>query len=108
MPFEFKDDEYYGVVSGKLETKLQNYYIELISKDFKNLYFNKAKAQGVFSFKKIPPGSYFIRVIIDKNKNGVWDKGNIIKNLEPEKIIYFESLVEIRSNWDIDNIVFKF
>ena len=108
IPFEFKDDEYYGMVSGKVETKLQNYYVELVSKDFKNLYLNKAKTQGVFNFKKIPPGSYFIRAIIDTNKSGDWDKGNIIKNIEPEKINYFESLVEIRSNWEIDNIVFKF
>ena len=108
IPFEFKDDEYYGMVSGKVETKLQNYYIELISKDFNNLYINKAETKGVFRFKNIPPGSYFIRAIIDTNKSGDWDKGNIIKNIEPEKINYFESLVEIRSNWDIDNIVFKF
>ena len=64
--------------------------------------------KDLFVFKNIRPGSYFIRAIVDKNMNGVWDKGNIIKNIEPEKIIYFKSLVEIRSNWELDNIVFKF
>ena len=64
--------------------------------------------KDLFVFKNITPGSYFIRAIVDENMNGVWDKGNIIKNIEPEKIIYFKSLVEIRSNWELDNIVFKF
>ena len=108
IPFEFKDDEYYGMISGKVETKLQNYYIELVSKDFNNSYINNALTKDLFVFKNITPGSYFIRAIVDENMNGVWDKGNIIKNIEPEKIIYFKSLVEIRSNWELDNIVFKF
>lgn len=108
IPFEFKDDEYYGMISGKVETKLQNYYIELVSKDFNNSYINNALMKDLFVFKNITPGSYFIRAVVDENMNGVWDKGNIIKNIEPEKIIYFKSLVEIRSNWELDNIVFKF
>ncbi len=108
IPFEFKGDEYYGMISGKVETKLQNYYIELVSKDFNNSYINNALTKDLFVFKNITPGSYFIRAIVDENMNGVWDKGNIIKNIGPEKIIYFKSLVEIRSNWELDNIVFKF
>ena len=108
ISFEFKEDDYFGMISGKTETKTKNYYVELVSKDFKNTYKNRALEHGLFYFKNIPPGSYYIRTVIDENKNGFWDKGNIINNIEPEKIIYFENLLEIRSNWEVDNVVFKF
>ena len=51
---------------------------------------------------------YYIRTIIDTNKNGRWDKGNIIKNIAPEEIVYFKTLLEVRSNWEVDNVVFNF
>ena len=84
LQFEYKGQDYFGMISGKVDTKKENYYVELVSKDFDNIYKNRSLENHLFSFKNIPPGSYYIRTIIDTNKNGRWDKGNIIKNIEPE------------------------
>ncbi len=54
------------------------------------------------AFLLIQPGEYFIRVIYDTNSNGKWDTGNYINKIAPEEIIYFPDLLEVRSNWDIN------
>ena len=108
LQFEYKAQDYFGMISGKVDTKKENYYVELVSKDFDNIYKNRSLENHFFSFKNIPPGSYYIRTIIDTNKNGRWDKGNIIKNIGPEEIVYFKTLLEVRSNWEVDNVVFNF
>ncbi|ETN93772.1 Ig-like domain-containing protein [Zhouia amylolytica] len=58
--------------------------------------------QSLFEFMNIDPGTYFIRVIHDANGNGIWDTGNYLKKLQPEKISYFPGEIELRSNWELE------
>lgn len=51
---------------------------------------------------QLKPGKYIMRVIVDVNKNGEWDTGNIIDKVQPEPIIYHSAPVELRANWEID------
>lgn len=53
-------------------------------------------------FELVPPGQYLIRVIYDSNANGKWDTGNFLLKTNPEEIVYFPDLLEVRSNWDIN------
>jgi hypothetical protein len=57
--------------------------------------------KSTVNFKLITPGSYFIRLVYDKNANGKWDTGNFLKGLNPEPVLYEAQLVEIRANWDV-------
>lgn len=50
----------------------------------------------------ITPGQYRLKLIADENKNGKWDTGNYFKNQQPEKIIYYENPIKMRSGWDLD------
>ncbi|MDP2089742.1 MAG: Ig-like domain-containing protein [Flavobacteriaceae bacterium] len=52
-------------------------------------------------FKVLPPAKYLIRFIDDKNNNKKWDTGNYLKKIQPENIIYYPKLIEVRANWDI-------
>ena len=36
------------------------------------------------------------------NKNGKWDTGNYLQKIQPEKVIYYDGSINIRSNWDLD------
>ena len=57
-----------------------------------------------FNFLMIEPGKYKIKLIYDENKNGVWDTGNFLRNLQPEKIVYFPKELDVRANWDNEEI----
>ncbi|CAM4326932.1 Ig-like domain-containing protein [Gillisia hiemivivida] len=62
----------------------------------------KSDDQSGIAFELVPPGEYFIRVIYDSNANGIWDTGNFLLKTNPEEIIYFPDLLEVRPNWDIN------
>lgn len=51
-------------------------------------------------FRNITPGAYFIRVVLDTNSNEKFDTGSFLKNMQPEKIIYFDYAYEARANFD--------
>ena len=53
-------------------------------------------------FEFITPGKYLIRVIYDRNENRIWDTGNYLKGQNPEEIIYFPEVLDVRPNWDVN------
>lgn len=53
-----------------------------------------------FTFRYLTPGKYLLRVIYDSNENGIWDTGNYLQKKQPEEIIYFPDVLDVRANWD--------
>jgi len=52
----------------------------------------------------LEPDGYILRVIIDDNKNGVWDTGNYLEQIQPERVLYYPEVIELRANWEIETI----
>ena len=73
--------------------------IELIDEKFKVVKQTYLEANAPVFFEHINPGKYFIRLIVDQNKNKVWDPGNFLDKLAPEKVVYYPSIIELRANW---------
>lgn len=59
-----------------------------------------ATESRVFEFNTIEPSDYLIRVIFDTNKNGQWDTGSYLKKIQPERVSYYPTAIEIRANWE--------
>jgi uncharacterized protein (DUF2141 family) len=57
--------------------------------------------QGLYRFAYLQPNKYYIRVRIDENANGKWDTGNYLKKQKPEPVYHFESLLDVRANWEL-------
>lgn len=56
---------------------------------------------GKAEFFYINPGTYYLRLFIDSNGNGVWDTGLYADKLQAERTIYYPKSVECRAKWDI-------
>ena len=56
---------------------------------------------GVIEFFYVMPGTYYIRMFYDDNKNGKWDTGNFDENLQPEMVFFYPDKVECKEKWDI-------
>lgn len=46
------------------------------------------------------PGEYDMRVLLDRNKNGVWDTGNFKKKIKPEVVHAINKKLVVKANWD--------
>ena len=56
----------------------------------------------VFEYNNIEPGRYLIRLISDDNKNGKWDTGDYLKKIQPERVLYYGKVLEVRANWELE------
>ena len=80
--------------------------IQLLDKnsDIIREHFNQPKGE----FADLAPDQYSIRVVIDRNRNQMWDPGNYYKKEEPEKIIYYiepdkgSEKITLKANWEYE------
>lgn len=97
-----REPDYYGVFTLKLKTSdSSNYIIQLMNEDGVLLREKITTKTEDISFEKLAPGKYKIKAINDENKNGKWDTGDYYKKLKPEQVLFFETPIEIRSNWEV-------
>ena len=50
-------------------------------------------------FSNLEPSKYYIKAIIDSNKNSAWDPGIYLKKSKPEKTYHFREELDVRANW---------
>jgi uncharacterized protein (DUF2141 family) len=98
--------EDYGKITLKITNlKSKNLIIELLKGKDKDILIERkiiSKSETlVFDF--LQPAKYFIRTIIDNNKNNKWDTGNYLKKQLPETIIYYKEELKVRENLFIEN-----
>jgi hypothetical protein len=51
-------------------------------------------------FNDVSPGVYFLRAIFDSNQNGMYDTGDYLKKIQPERVSYASEPIEVRAGWD--------
>jgi len=110
-PIKIPKEEDLGTVAIKVETTNKNYIIQLMSND--NKVVQSIKNIKEYTFKHLEPKEYKLRILIDENKNNIWDAGNFYKKIEPEKIILFKSeegkySFPLRANWEYGPVLIKF
>jgi uncharacterized protein (DUF2141 family) len=91
-----------GDISGTINTEENNFIIELVREDF--TVERRITNTKNYAFRNVKPQKYLIRVIVDSNGNGKWDAGRFSESKEPEKIIFYKEVIEVRPNWEIEQI----
>ena len=56
----------------------------------------------IVHFNTLDEGNYLIRAIIDKNNNGTWDTGLFLQQQQPEQILYLQTELQVKKNFDIE------
>jgi hypothetical protein len=57
---------------------------------------------------KIPyldAGKYKIRIIEDQNTNGRWDNGDLLQEVQPERVGYYSGEITLKAFWDLEQSI---
>ena len=101
--FRTLEDDDYGSVTMRLPGKyLGSQYL------FRVMYNGDSLSQRpitdtVISLKRLKPGKYTFRIIVDKNRNGKWDAGNLFKHEQPEEVIPYYEVISVKAGYQYDN-----
>lgn len=98
--FHTKGDEDYGILKIHLGKQFSNDTFSLqIYKGADSIYL-KPVTDSVITLKRLLPGSYGMRIIVDGNRNRKWDPGNLLKRIQPEKVIANENVLNVKAGWE--------
>jgi hypothetical protein len=100
--FKTQEEEYYGKIIINLQNVTGPTIIQLLGdeKNEKVFWSKRVTKDGTVTFDFLAPGKYLIKAIFDSNNNGKWDTGNLKKRIQPEEVMYYLSVVKVRSNWE--------
>lgn len=89
------------------KTPQSKYTLQLLNATGTVLQERVEAGNGRHTFRYVEPGEVKLRVMEDVNGNGVWDKGNLIKRLQPERVeVYMNDAGEeelvTKANWEVD------
>lgn len=100
--FELANRDDYGTLKAKMVIPEPNkHYILQILDERKNLINSTViQKDTTITFSNYRAGKYFVRIVYDLNKNGIWDTGNVVNKTQPEPIFNEPKELSIRANWD--------
>jgi hypothetical protein len=98
--FKVKNEDEYGQQAIWVEgVDSIHSFIELLDKSDKPI--RKARViDNIAVFRDVLPGTYYARITLDANNNGVWDTGDFGRNLQPEVVCYMPKVLEIKANFE--------
>jgi uncharacterized protein (DUF2141 family) len=102
--------EEHAILSTKVQTK-EDFLLQLLDRSHKIV--EEAKNNKNQIFENITPGTYYLRIIIDTNKNGKWDSGNYRTKTQPEPIVYYTNPkggkdIYLKANWQLGDLLISY
>ena len=75
-----------GVISGAVAPLV----VQLVNGKKEVAYESIVDKGNKFSFSLLEPGTYSLRILEDRNGNGIWDPSNYTMRKSAERIFYYE------------------
>ena len=104
--FTLKDPAKFGVIRGAIQTSESKFTVQLLNKYYEIVMEQSDQKQ--YEFLNIPPGDYYIRIMVDQNQNGQWDPGNVYELIEPEPVVFYSQSIPVKENWELENEIIIF
>lgn len=100
-----KQNKEYGnlILNVSFTPNNKNYMLQLINKNSNDVVREfKITNSTQLKLDYLNPVELKIKVIEDSNNNGIWDNGDISKNLLPERVFNYNQVFNIRAYWDLE------
>jgi Bacterial Ig-like domain len=102
------NEDNYSTIQGGVRGLKGNFVVELLNEKLDVV--KTIQTTSEYEFKFIKSGTYALRAILDENKNGRWDTGDVKKKVNPEKIYFYTSTFKVKKNFilsDVDILITK-
>lgn len=102
--FERNDANQYGNLILTIDVdEGDNFILSLLEgeKVITSMQMTAAEIKAV-KFKNLKSGKYSLKLIYDNNANGIWDTGDYYKHLNPERVEYYNEVIDLKKGWDMD------
>lgn len=78
-------------------------YIVQLVKD-KEIKYTGDVSKGIWKQELLQPGEYEIRLLIDENGNGKWDRGVYYGSpkKQPERVVSYPNKINLKANWGVN------
>lgn len=102
--FSTTEEDDYGEFKVKLDfpPARGQYILYLMNEQGAVLKQRNVKHNETVVFEREKPAKYKLKILDDLNKNGKWDPGIYLENLQPEQFLQHPEIQEMRSNWDLE------
>ncbi|HNS11029.1 MAG TPA: Ig-like domain-containing protein [Bacteroidia bacterium] len=102
--FRTRQETDYASLTGNLKSAEGNYpaIVQLVDENDRVYQEISIMNDTIVEFGFITAGKYRLKIIQDQNSNGRWDTGNYLKKIQPENVIYYPEIIQMRSNWDVE------
>ncbi len=105
LSFKSKTLADYGIISMNFTPSgfCERYILQLMNEDESKIFDERIVTEaGQIQYDYLKPGKYKIKAICDSNHNGKWDTGDYMLKLQPESVYYFNKIIDLRANWEIE------
>jgi len=103
LKFSVKKISAYGTLTINLKPEQNgNFIFQLLNKKEDVIIEHKFNNDTTFLLPYLNPGNFLMKIVFDQNNNGKWDPGKYSKKLEPEGVTYYNKVINIRANWEIE------
>jgi len=98
--FRTKREDDYGMVRVRVNSAYRGeQYLLYIYKGADSVY-QKPVRDSTVVLSLLQPGDYGMRIIIDENRNGKWDTGDLFAKKQPEKVIPYYGTINLKAGWE--------
>ena len=94
------DDEFGSLVITLTGLDGQPCIVQLLDRNDKVIKEVAAEHQQA-EFYYLKPETYYLRLFVDSNHNGIWDTGVYAKDRQPEAVYYYPGKIECKAKWDL-------
>lgn len=109
--YTIAEEDSYGLIAGRVNRPDGKFIVELL--DEKYAVVRTAYGTPTYSFGRLKPGQYRVRLTLDANGNRKRDIGNVQKGIQPETIIYYTGsetgeggIIPVKQNFELTDIDF--
>ncbi len=99
-------------ISGEIRGAVGPLVVQLVNGKKEVAYELIVDKGNKFSFSLLEPGTYSLRILEDRNGNGIWDPSNYQMRKSAERIFYYEGEDKtrdliVRGGWTVEDLVIR-